>query len=533
MADDPDDGAPVAPATRAEVIDQLTGAGFFDRHIIGREPENLTDAELADLVDELARRSFVAEATGKDVRDVVDTDFADVVREAGTAAVEQSITTPLGSLSDLGRLVAEADFRDPTGVRSPAYDQLLEDIATGNPDSPFLDHGGRTGTSDPGGTGGGDGTGSSSGLPGPSEPSEPSDRSGPPTGSGADDAPAGGGPGTVGETPPPTGSLGGDPPSAGGDPVPTVFETTFFQDPETGTPSGGDVGAGSAEFVRGADGTWYDAAGNAVTDPGTVENLEAQYTSYRDQGGTDTQGTIVPTGRTHEEAGDPPPDDPPPDDPPPDDPDDPDDAVPPGGDPDDPDDPDVEFTPDPDAPVLPPRSELTFPGFRPKDGTVDPVEDEGLNSGPVDTSVRLPGQLDLVGNPGSPDPGLDFGAGAGGVRPIGDPFAPDGRVINYGPDGDFGAGARGPEDDPFDTGPQIDLLDPPGSAADPHDGGAGGVGDVSFEIVDDRPRIDDDDLRLVRDPGVGREDGGQDAGRGGTDDADGTDGTDDTAGVGG
>ena len=68
---------PVAPTaeetTRAEVVEQLKGAGLFDRKIIGSDPADLTDSDINDLVQELGRRTFVSEVTGTPVQDVTDT----------------------------------------------------------------------------------------------------------------------------------------------------------------------------------------------------------------------------------------------------------------------------------------------------------------------------------------------------------------------------------------------------------------------------------------------------------------------------
>ncbi len=160
----------------------------------------------------------------------------------------------------------------------------------------------------------------------------------------------------------------------------------------------------------------------------------------------------------------------------------------------------VEFTPDPDAPVLPPRDSLTFDPFTPKEGAVDPADDGGVNTGQIDTTVRLPDSLTLLGNPGSANPGLDFGSGSGSGGPLGDPLAPDDRVINHGPDSDFGAGATGPEDDPFDTGPTIKPIDRDDVGAGTEEGDATNHVDLrdSTEFVIEHPvaRLDGHDLHL-------------------------------------
>ncbi len=116
--------------SRAEVVAQLEAAGLFDRHIIGAEPENLTDAQLADVVEELGRQTIAAELSGKSVRDARDADT-----KAAVDAAEEQTLKDLGidpsKLTGPAALLVREELRDPTSAPNPLLDSLLTDARDG------------------------------------------------------------------------------------------------------------------------------------------------------------------------------------------------------------------------------------------------------------------------------------------------------------------------------------------------------------------------------------------------------------------
>lgn len=499
--DDRDEDTP--SISRAEIIEQVQAAGLASR-VIGQESENLDDAALADLVDELHRRTVVAEHTGTDIRDVGEDDFDDLVRAGNRAAFEDTTGVGYDRLTDLGKLVVDAELRDPTGSSSTGFDRILDDIVAGREGTAFVNpaggsdgsgNGGGGGKDDGGGSAGfddgfddgfgggsgdgsGTGTGASDDVTGGADDPEgaPPDGDGSGEdvdGTGGSDDPTGGGAGGQGDGGQGDGEQGGS--------VGTVFEVSVGS--TENDPASDDFGEGPlTTFARGEDGTWYDEAGNEVTDPDSVAALEAQYESYQAQGGQDTPGEITPSGETHEEAVAGSDDDP-------DDEEEPDDAG--GG---------VETTPNEDAPPPPPDDlDLSFqPG--PKAGTTDPADDGGINSGTIDTSVGFPDKVDLIGQPGRDD--LQFGGGAPG--PVGEPGGPRPGQVDPVPDDGFGTGAgadapgSGPEIDPFDRAGSFEPVDRPAptddSSAD--DGDDDGTAFARVELHEGL-LVDDDDLLVA------------------------------------
>ncbi len=85
------------------------------------------------------------------------------------------------------------------------------------------------------------------------------------------------------------------------------------------------------------------------------------------------------------------------------------------------------------------------------DGATDPADDAG---GVVDKTIAVPdkkGQL-LGGDNFSP---ADDGALVGRAVPVSGPVGTSGGDIDFGPDHDDGVQTSGPEQDPFDSGPEI------------------------------------------------------------------------------
>jgi hypothetical protein len=351
---------------RADVIDQLKASGHFDRGIIGRGPDDLSDEDIKDAVDELARRTVVSETTGKDVRDVKDQDFDKLIDDAEHRAAEDTLGIKLDDLSPLGRLIVESELRDPTGRGSTQFDDLLVDARDGTNTSGFFDRGKGTGTnttpgtdpndspsdssgSDSGGSGSGsddggafddgfggpgddgaDGGGDDGGVPGDDvtggvdfgqgDDGPPPDGDGgeldpDPTGGSDDGDPGGqpgasaGGGGDVGGGDVGGGDVGGGDVGGGGggadDGSGETVDTVFQVNvgEEDVDPGSDTFGEGTdITFFRSDDGRWFDEAGHEVTDPDDTAALEEQYEEFQEAGGTDTAGTLEVSDTTFEEA---------------------------------------------------------------------------------------------------------------------------------------------------------------------------------------------------------------------------------------
>ncbi|MEJ2863209.1 hypothetical protein [Actinomycetospora flava] len=526
--------------TREEVIDQLRDAGLFSTRVVGgRTPDQYTDAELADLMDEFADRTVVAEELGKDVRDVTEADVAAVHGAVDHRVVQDTLGIDPGGLTPLGKMVVDAELRDSTGTSSSVFDALLGEVARGGGRSFFqapatgpgagqgaVAAGGGTGT---GTTGAGAGTGASGGgRTGSPFGEDPFPREGVPSGS-----PAAGAPAASDET-----VVGGadEAERHGGEEVDTVFQMT----------------TGDTVYYRTDDGEWFDEYGHHVTDPDSITMLEGGYQEHRQKGGTDHSGTLTTSGYTHEEVG----------------------GAQPGTTPDDgevrsgsDDEPEEEegepldgtaeddggnddeneegvdsasgdgasgeedpaggvgFTPDPDAPVLPPLESLVFAGHRPRPGQVDPADD--ATDGPFETHVeaRGPDRFDLFGNPGSPESGV-VGVGTG-PHTGGGFLGPSPGQINPTRDGDVGFATTGREDDPFDSGAPPDLADRTDVGNGPSAGnGTSDAGDRGGHLPDDLSLVGDrheysrdfDDVPFERSGASSDNDGGTDGTDAGTDD---------------
>ena len=127
-----------AVSVREQAISALRGAGFFDRPIIGRSPEELSDEDLNEQLAELARRSLVSEVTGKDVRDVKDADFGNLLDTTQHQVIEDVLGIPLDALTPVGKALVEAEIRDTTGTSSQGFRDLVDDLAAGTNNAGFI-----------------------------------------------------------------------------------------------------------------------------------------------------------------------------------------------------------------------------------------------------------------------------------------------------------------------------------------------------------------------------------------------------------
>lgn len=138
------DSAPAAEvadevvSVRDQAIDALRGAGFFDRPIIGRSPEELSDEDLNESLAELARRSLVSEVTGTDIHDVKDADFGNLLDTTQHAVVEDVLGVSLDALTPVGKALVESELRDTTGTSSQMFNDMLDDLAGGTNNSGFI-----------------------------------------------------------------------------------------------------------------------------------------------------------------------------------------------------------------------------------------------------------------------------------------------------------------------------------------------------------------------------------------------------------
>lgn len=523
---DADDSADedVRSVNRDEVVQQLKDAGFFDRKIIGREPENLTDDDLNDLVAELGRRTLVSDVTGKPVTDVKDTDFGELINDAQGRTLEDILDTKVSDLSPLENLIVQQRLRDPSGVPANTefadlVDQLAGGRQPGTQTSPGKSEPGASGVRDQflggagtaragsgterdsGSSGGSSGAGSGSGT---DSGDDPFGNAGDPFGTDDSSDPASGAAGGSGQG---SSAGGGSGDGGGSGTVTTVFQSS------TGTaeadPSNPDFTEGNVTtFYRTDDGRWFDEGGHEVTDPAHKAELEAGYDEFQDAGGTDTEGTLDTTDTTFEEeqANQ---------DPPPDDGSDSgsdsgtdsgsddsgsgdsgdsgsgesgtdsggsdsggsdsggsdssdEDAAGGGvgqqeGDPSDPDSGGTDFLGrHPGFRFLP--DHLTQPGSVPIGGSnpdnTDPADDASPVAASGSVAVRV---LPGVVDPAGPDD--DFGGGAGhGPVPSGSVGGPDPNVTDP-LEGDFGSGGPPKNDDPLQSGPSVHPTVPVGSSA--------------------------------------------------------------------
>lgn len=125
-------------SVRDQAIDALRGAGFFDRPIIGRSPEELSDEDLNELLAELARRNLVSEVTGADIRDVKDADFGNLLDTTQHQVIEDVLGIPLDTLTPVGRSLVESELRDTTGTSSQMFNDLLDDLVAGTNNAGFI-----------------------------------------------------------------------------------------------------------------------------------------------------------------------------------------------------------------------------------------------------------------------------------------------------------------------------------------------------------------------------------------------------------
>ena len=105
------------------------------------------------------------------------------------------------------------------------------------------------------------------------------------------------------------------------------------------------------------------------------------------------------------------------------------------------------------------------------DGATDPADDAG---GVVDKTIAVPdkkGQL-LGGDNFSP---ADDGALVGRAVPVSGPVGTSGGDIDFGPDHDDGVQTSGPEQDPFDSGPEIKPVGSNTTSDDEEDDDDGGL----------------------------------------------------------
>ena len=120
-----------AAEQRQTAIDTLKNDGLFDRHIIGAEPENLSNADIADKLEEDARRRFASEISGKPVTEVKDGDLGKIIQEHQKAAVDE-LLGGTDDLSPLDKLIVNASLRNPAGTGvDPVFDRHIQDIVSG------------------------------------------------------------------------------------------------------------------------------------------------------------------------------------------------------------------------------------------------------------------------------------------------------------------------------------------------------------------------------------------------------------------
>src|SRR5262249_1622082 len=107
----PSDAQQSEAEQRQNIIDTLKNDGLFERHIIGAEPENLSNEDLKDELDEDARRRFVSEVTGKPVTQVKEGDLGKLIHDTQKAVLDEAVHGT-DDLSPLDKLIVNSAFRN-------------------------------------------------------------------------------------------------------------------------------------------------------------------------------------------------------------------------------------------------------------------------------------------------------------------------------------------------------------------------------------------------------------------------------------
>ena len=306
----------VSPETAARALREglLEDFGFEDRPIIGVDPLDKSDEDRQDDLDEWAAKELAADLLGKDQEDLTKQDLLDLqedMRAEGIArhtGIDAAHLTPVEQAQAAGEIrqdlvdqqiaaaKAEKAETDATRGRAPQTTEV-QDV----PDQ------GIEGAPGEGGTAGSDSvtddvadTGNTTADTADSGQQAATDAAAEtPQFSTGDAPPSDTGGGTTG---PSTDVTGGQAPASGAEPVGVVLGVQ-------GGVADADVNSDSygegvwADAYRAEDGRWFDGAGNEITDPTSLANLEALYDSYVADGGVPEEiGTITPTGETHEDA---------------------------------------------------------------------------------------------------------------------------------------------------------------------------------------------------------------------------------------
>jgi hypothetical protein len=310
---------------RNAAIKEADGAGLLvDRPVVGYDPLDDDDEEVADGMNEMAHRLLVAEFVDKPVAALTPADMNAYAKHANELALEAIAGKPLKEMTAIERMQAQGRLNESVAEAHRNAGKKPDDAEAGN------DAGG-TGTGT--GTGGGGDTGSTDinqiggRVAGGDEPADNPDAPGTPapgnapTGGGAHvEAPpaaSGGGATDPATAPAPApapapsappgnaGSQGTSQPANSNEPVDVMFQSSHGRLTTDGAPDGGATGADSVmlTFSRTEDGRWFDEAGHEVTDPATIAALEGDWEAYQEAGGTATDaGTVTPSNTTFEQA---------------------------------------------------------------------------------------------------------------------------------------------------------------------------------------------------------------------------------------
>lgn len=321
--DDASEATPeeVERALRNEAIEGLGAGRLLESRVIGADPMEVTDEELADRARELAAKMHVGALVDKDPDEVSAADFAKVQEQILEGEAELRTGRPLSELSAVERMRLESDLRNEAfdrqvGAGSGAAGGAAQEAASGSgsggvasqaaavaADSGVQDAavgaGARIADGLLGGTGGSDTGGSGSGAAGgaASTVQESVSDAGNGAGSSAQEAVS---------SPPEaaadqSSSVGGGA-SAGGETVGAMFH--FATGSVNADTSSSDYGEGTLlSFYRTEDGQWYDEGGNLVTGEGNLAVLEGAWEDYQEHGGTASDaGEVAPSGTTFEDA---------------------------------------------------------------------------------------------------------------------------------------------------------------------------------------------------------------------------------------
>ena len=104
------------------------------------------------------------------------------------------------------------------------------------------------------------------------------------------------------------------------------------------------------------------------------------------------------------------------------------------------------------------------------DGVTDPADDAG---GVIDKTIAVPDRKEQLLGGDNVDP--NDGLRVGGALPVSGPVGTSGGDIDFGPDHVDEVQTSGPEQDPFDSGPEIKPVQSNNGSDDEEDDDDGGV----------------------------------------------------------